>query len=171
MVVSKLHSIRDCQVDIIAMNRPGIYFLFNDQKELIYIGESKFPLIRILDHYHKHYTVKKIGKRSGYQKKGIGPIFAYFRTMHVQSEDSRIRQHYEKRWTRKYNPSLNYNMKAENYDLTWIEINAFSYIYDSFFYQDMSWHRYLNDEVLSKRKSFAEAKKIKRRRRYLATGR
>ena len=171
MVIDNIYHIHHCQVDIVKMNRPGIYFLFNEKKELIYIGESKFPLIRILDHYHKHYKIKKTGGRSGYQQKGIGPIFTYFRTMHVQSEDSRIRQHYEKRWIRKYDPPLNYNTRAENYDLSWREINGFAYVYDSFFYQDMSWHKYLNEEVLSKRKAFVEAKKIKRRRRYLATGR
>jgi hypothetical protein len=159
MVLNKLNNILDCRVDIVGMNRPGIYFLFDDTKKLIYIGESKFPLIRILDHFHKHYKIKKTGSRSGYQQKGIGPIFTYFRTMHVQSEDSRIRQHYEKRWIRKYDPPLNYNTRAENYDLTWREINGFVYVYDSFFYQDMSWHRYLHDEVMSKRRSFVESKK------------
>jgi hypothetical protein len=59
MVLNKLNNILDCRVDIVGMNRPGIYFLFDDTKKLIYIGESKFPLIRILDHFHKHYKIKK----------------------------------------------------------------------------------------------------------------
>lgn len=171
MELNKLHSVINCQVDMVHMNRPGIYFLFDDTKKLIYIGESKFPLIRIMDHFWKHYKIKKIGKRQGFQQKGIGPVFAYFRTMHVQSDDSRVRQHYEKRWIRKYNPELNYNTKNEAYDLTWREFTGFVKVFESFFKQDMTWYRYLNDEVLPKRDNFRALKKIRRRRRYLATGR
>ena len=50
MELNKLHSVINCQVDIVGMNRPGVYFLFDDTKKLIYIGQSKFPLLRILDH-------------------------------------------------------------------------------------------------------------------------
>ena len=33
------------QVDLVKLNRPGIYFLFNDENKLIYIGESNYPMI------------------------------------------------------------------------------------------------------------------------------
>ena len=86
MVLNKLSSLEKCQVNCIRDNLPGIYFLFNDKKELIYIGESKFPLIRILDHYHKSY--KKARKvKTGYQQKGIGHVFSYFRIINIKSED------------------------------------------------------------------------------------
>jgi len=173
MEVNKLHSVIHCQVDIVKMNRPGIYFLFDDHKKLIYIGESKFPLIRIMDHFWKHYKIKKIGNRhrQGFQQKGIGPVFAYFKIIQVQSEDSRVRQHYEKRWIRKYSPELNYNTKHLGYDLTWKEFQGFVRVYESFFKNDMTWHQYLNDEVLRQRPMFRELKAERRRRRYLATGR
>jgi len=167
MEVNKLHSVIHCQVDIVKMNRPGIYFLFDDHKKLIYIGESKFPLIRIMDHFWKHYKIKKVGQRQGFQQKGIGPVFAYFRIMQVQSEDSRVRQ----RWTRKYNPELNYNTRHLGYDLSWKEFQGFVHVYESFFKNDMTWYRYLNDEVLRHRPVFRELKAERRRRRFLATGR
>jgi hypothetical protein len=170
MVVNRIHNILNCQVDIIHMNRPGIYFLFDDTLKLIYIGESKFPLIRVLDHFHKHYKIKKLN-RSGFQQKGVGPVFAYFRTMHVLSEDSRVRQHYEKRWTRKYNPPLNYKTKHASYDLSWVEFLGFLKVYDSFFKKDMGWFRYINEQVLSQRDAFKQRKAIRRRERYLTTGR
>lgn len=170
MVVNKINSLESCQVNCIKDNLPGIYFLFDENKELVYIGESKFPLIRVLDHYHKHYK-KKRNVKTGYQKKGIGPIFNYFRIINIRSEDSRIRQHFEKRWIRRFNPELNYNTKNEAYDLTWREINSFILVFENFFKQHMSWYRYINDEVLRHRKSYLELKKVRRRRRYLATGR
>jgi hypothetical protein len=169
MVLNKLNNILDCRVDIVGMNRPGIYFLFDDTRKLIYIGESKFPLIRILDHFHKHY--KKLIKIPGIKAKGIGPVFNYFRTMHVQSSDSRIRQHYEKRWIRKFNPPLNYSTKNVTYDLSYTELVSFAKVYDSFFKQDMSWFRYINDEVLRQRDSYKKQKAMLRRKRYLETGR
>ena len=171
MEVNKLHSVIHCQVDIVKMNRPGIYFLFDDHKKLIYIGESKFPLIRIMDHFWKHYKIKKIGIRQGFQQKGIGPVFAYFRIIQVTSEDSRVRQHYEKRWIRKYDPELNYNTRHKAYDLTWKEFQGFMQVYESFFKKDMTWFRYLNDEVLRQRPIFRKIKKEKRKRRYAMTGR
>ena len=171
MELNKLHSVINCQVDMVHMNRPGIYFLFDDTKKLIYIGESKFPLIRIMDHFHKHYKIKKIGNRQGFQQKGIGPVFAYFRTMHVKSEDSRIRQHYEKRWIRKYKPELNYNTRCESYDLSWKEFTGFKKVYDHFFKDTMNWNQYISHEVIRQRPCFKKIQKQQRRRRYLATGR
>lgn len=171
MQLNKIKDISNCTVNIIKDNYPGIYFLFDKDKKLIYIGESKFPLIRILDHYHKHYKIEKVGWRSGFQQKGIGPVFHYFRTMHVQSEDSRIRQHYEKRWIRKFDPPLNYNTRALAYDLSWKEINSFIHVYESFFKTQMTWYRYLNDEVCAKRDSYITLKARKRKLRYAATGR
>ena len=171
MLINKnIHSMKECTVDLINRNRPGIYFLFDKDKKLIYIGESKFPLIRVLDHYHKHYKIeRKI--RSGFQQKGIGPVFKYFRIMNVQSEDSRIRQHYEKRWTRKYDPPLNYNTRALAYDVSWKEINSFIKVFESFFKTQTTWYRYLNDEVLAKRDSYIQLKAKKRKLRRMATGR
>jgi hypothetical protein len=91
--------------------------------------------------------------------------------MHVQSSDSRIRQHYEKRWIRKFNPSLNYSTKNVTYDLSYTELVSFAKVYDSFFKQDMSWFRYINDEVLRQRDSYKKQKAMLRRKRYLETGR
>lgn len=171
MQINKIKDISNCRIDIIKDNQPGVYFLFDKDRQLIYIGESKFPLIRVLDHYHKHYKIEKVGRRHGFQQKGIGPVFHYFRVITIQSEDSRIRQHYEKRWIRKYDPPLNYNTRALAYDLTWKEINSFIYVYESFFKTQLSWYRYLNDEVLAKRDSYITLKARKRKLRYAATGR
>ena len=136
------------------MNRPGIYFLFDQDKKLIYIGESKFPLTRILDHYFRHY--KKNPEDKGNKQKGIGPVFSYFRIMEVKG-DKRIRQHYEKRWMKRFKPPINLDFNHRNticYDLSWKEINAFIRIYDDFFSKQMTWHRYLQDEVCRHRRSF-----------------
>ena len=171
MQVNKnIHSMKECTVDLINRNRPGIYFLFDENKKLIYIGESKFPLIRILDHYHKHYKIKR-KLRSGFQQKGVGPVFQYFRIMNIQSDDSRIRQHYEKRWIRKYDPPLNYNTRNQAYDLTWKEINAHIHVYEKFFKTQTTWYRYLNDEVCAKRPSYITLKAKRRKLRRMATGR
>jgi len=170
MVLNKLSSLEKCQVNCIRDNLPGIYFLFNDKKELIYIGESKFPLIRILDHYHKSY--KKARKiKTGYQQKGIGPVFSYFRIINIKSEDSRIRQHFEKRWIRKFDPPLNFNTRNQCYDISWREINGFIKVYESFFKTQMTWYRYINDEVLRKRDSYIKWKARQRKQRYAITGR
>jgi len=142
------------QVDFLKLNRPGIYFLFNKNKELIYVGESKFPLTRILDHYFKHY--KKNPKDKGVNQKGIGPVFQYFRIMEVRG-DKRIRQHFEKRWMRKFKSPMNLDFNHRNavcYDLSYREINAFIKIYDDFFSNQMTWHRYIQDEVCRHRRSY-----------------
>jgi excinuclease UvrABC nuclease subunit len=68
----KLLSLVDCQVDLLKLNQPGIYFLFNNENKLIYVGESKFPLIRIMDHYFKHYHKARKSKQ-GFQKKVLVP--------------------------------------------------------------------------------------------------
>ena len=177
MVVNKLLSLKECQVNLIKSNEPGIYFLFNEDKELIYIGESKFPLCRVLDHYNRSYhkdIVTKLGKvvvhtEKG-KKKGIGPIFSYMRIMSTNSKDARIRQHYEKRWIRKYNPPLNFNTKNENYDLNWKEINSFILVYENFFKKNKTWYRYLNDEVMNKRPGFMKHKAMKRKIRWITRG-
>lgn len=158
------------QVDLVKLNRPGIYFLFNDKVELIYIGESNYPMIRICDHYFKHY--KKARKfKMGYQQKGIGPVFSYFRIMPVFNKDKRIRQHYEKRYIKKFNPELNYNAQTAPYDLTCKEIKGFIQVYEGFFKHNVSWHIYINQEVLKQRPNYREYKNVLRRRRYLVTGR
>lgn len=170
MVANKLNQVDNCRVDCINDNRPGIYFLFNEKKELIYIGESKFPLIRILDHYHKHYKVER-KTRSGFKQKGIGPVFKYFRIINIKSHDSRIRQHFEKRWIRKFDPPLNFSTRNQCYDLSWKEINAFIEVYEHFFKEQTSWFRYVNDEVLRKRQSYIDWKKKQRKIRREITGR
>ncbi len=90
----------DTVIDITVSNRPGLYFLFNQEYKLIYIGESLFPLSRILDHYWKAYL-------NGKDKKGIGPVFSYFRIISLNNE-TRIRQHYETRYIKHYNPEHNH---------------------------------------------------------------
>lgn len=172
MKPSKLLELRNCRVDCIALNQPGVYFLFDEHKKLMYIGESKFPLVRVLDHYHKHYT-KTVGHflKPMTSKKGIGPIFSYFKIFNIHSEDSRIRQHYEKRWMKKFKPYLNFKTKNVVYDLSWKEINGHMYLYDSHFKGDMTWHRYINDEVLRKRDEFKKYNSTRRRQYYEKFGR
>ena len=158
------------QVDLVKLNKPGIYFLFNNESKLIYIGESNYPMIRICDHYFKHY--KKARKfKMGYQQKGIGPVFSAFRIIPVLNEDKRIRQHYEKRYIKKFNPELNYNSQTAPYDLTCKEIRGFIQVYEKFFKEQCSWHRYLNEQVLKQRNNYRDYKNVLRRRRYIATGR
>ena len=117
MLIRKIHNLKHSQgINFIKANQPGVYFLFDKDKKLSYIGESKFPMSRILDHYSRAYD--QTNKRA----KGIGPVFDYFRIINCKSDDSRIRQHYEKRWIRKFQTRLNYNTKNESYDLNWKEI-------------------------------------------------
>jgi hypothetical protein len=167
----KLLSLVDCQVDLLKLNQPGIYFLFNNENKLIYVGESKFPLIRIMDHYFKHYHKARKSKQ-GFQKKGVGPVFSKFKIIILKKEtDKRIRQHYEKRWIRRFDPELNYHSSQVPYDLSIKEIRAFILIYKDFFSGRMTWYRYINDEVMKQRPNYKEHRRKLRKRRYIATGR
>lgn len=149
-------------IDITASNNPGLYFFFNEHYKLIYIGESKFPLARILDHYWRSYSENKI-------KKGVGPVFTYFRIISLNTDEIRIRQHYEKRFIKKYNPELNYGSNRAPYTLTTNQLKAHVLIHEKFF-KDMSWYRYINDEVLKKMDAGLQYKKKLRRASYLKTG-
>ena len=97
-------------------------------------------------------------------------MFDYFRIINCKSDDSRIRQHYEKRWIRKFKSPLNYNTKCETYDLSWKEIKGFILIFDNFFKKTKSWYRYLNDEVMSKRTMQKEKVSKRRKEYYIKTG-
>ena len=151
------------QVNLYKSNLPGLYFLFDENYKLIYIGESLLPFIRVNDHYFRHYKDQK-------QKKGIGPVFSYFRIMRVKDNDFRVRQHYEKRWIKKYQPSVNFNADAAPYELTYKEIKGYINVYEGFFKNQTPWYRYLNDDVLKKQKSYLKYRndrrnELKRKRR------
>ena len=164
MVINKINKLKLFQaINLIKANQPGIYFLFDVDKKLSYIGESKFPMSRVLDHYFRAYENSKTAK-------GIGPVFDYFRIINCKSDDSRIRQHYEKRWIRKFKSPLNYNTKNESYDLNWKEIKGFILIFDNFFKKTRSWYKYLNDDVMSKRTMQKEKKSSYRKKYYIKTG-
>jgi len=153
---------RETVIDITISNNPGLYFLFNEHYKLIYIGESKFPLARILDHYWRSYA-------GGKAKKGIGPVFIYFRIISSHTDEIRIRQHYEKRFIKQFNPKLNYNSNTAPYVLTTNQLKAHVLIHEKFF-KDMSWYRYINDEVLKKMDEGMKHRKRLRRANYLKTG-
>lgn len=164
MVINKIHNLKHSQgINFIKANQPGVYFLFDVDKKLSYIGESKFPMSRILDHYSRAYQNNK-------KAKGIGPVFDYFRIINCKSKDSRIRQHYEKRWIRKFKTRLNYNTKNESYDLNWKELKGFILVFENFFKSTKTWYRYLNDDVMNKRDVHKARKKIKRKEHYIRTG-
>ena len=164
MVINKIHNLKHSQgINFIKANQPGVYFLFDVDKKLSYIGESKFPMSRILDHYSRAYQNNK-------KAKGIGPVFDYFRIINCKSKDSRIRQHYEKRWIRKFKTRLNYNTKNESYDLNWKELKGFILVFENFFKNTKTWYRYLNDDVMNKRDEHKARKKIKRKEHYIRTG-
>jgi hypothetical protein len=164
MVINKIHNLKHSQgINFIKANQPGVYFLFDVDKKLSYIGESKFPMSRILDHYSRAYQNNK-------KAKGIGPVFDYFRIINCKSKDSRIRQHYEKRWIRKFKTRLNYNTKNESYDLNWSELKGFILVFENFFKSTKTWYRYLNDDVMNKRDVHKARKKIKRKEHYIRTG-
>lgn len=149
-------------IDITTSNNPGLYFLFNEHYKLVYIGESIFPLSRILDHYWRSY-------KEGKNKKGIGPLFTYFRIITLPNNEIRIRQHYEKRFIKQYNPELNHGSNRAPYTLTCKQIKSHILIYEHFF-KDMTWFKYINDEVLKKMDSGLHHRKILRRKKYLETG-
>tara|TARA_R100001510_G_C7616108_1_gene178221 strand:+ start:389 stop:889 length:501 start_codon:yes stop_codon:yes gene_type:complete len=153
---------KETVIDITISNNPGLYFLFNEHYKLIYIGESKFPLARILDHYWRSYA-------GGKAKKGIGPVFIYFRIISSHTDEIRIRQHYEKRFIKQFNPELNYNSNTAPYVLTTNQLKSHVLIHEKFF-KDMSWYRYINDEVLKKMDAGINHKKKLRRANYLKTG-
>lgn len=149
-------------INITVSNKPGLYFLFNEEYKLIYIGESMFPFSRILDHYSRSYENSK-------NKKGIGPIFEYFKIISLNTNEIRIRQHYEKRFIKKYNPKLNSNSYRAPYTLTSKQLKAHVLLYEKFF-KNMSWYRYINDQVLKKMDENLKHRKILRRASYLKTG-
>ena len=62
---------KETTIDITINNNPGLYFLFNEEYKLIYIGESKFPLSRILDHHSRSYEGSKT-------KKGVSNNIFFF---------------------------------------------------------------------------------------------
>ena len=164
MLIHKIHNLKHSQgINFIKANEPGVYFLFDKDKKLSYIGESKFPMSRILDHYSRAYQHNKSAK-------GIGQVFDYFRIINCKSNDSRIRQHYEKRWIRKFKTRLNYNTKNESYDLNWKELKGFILVFENFFKSTKTWYRYLNDDVMNKRDVYKARKKIKRKEHYIRTG-
>ena len=146
------------QVNFVRHNLPGLYFLFDKQYKLIYIGESIYPLSRILDHYYK--SKLKNGKRS----KGIGPIFAFIRIMQVKDDDFKIRQHYEKRWIKKFNPPINFNGDTAPYELSYKEIKGFIAVYEGFF-KDTPWFTYINDHVLKRQQNYIDYRKEQRHKR------
>jgi excinuclease UvrABC nuclease subunit len=154
---------KETTVDIALNNNPGLYFLFNDDYKLIYIGESKTPLSRVLDHYSRSYEGSKT-------KKGIGPVFTYFRIILLNNEEIKVRQHYEKRFIKKYNPEINHGSNRAPYNLTCREIKAHIIIHQQFF-KNLSWYRYINDEVLKKLDDGRAHKKKLRRINYLKFGR
>jgi hypothetical protein len=143
------------QVNFIKHNLPGLYFLYDQDYKLIYIGESMYPLCRITDHYYKAYANKE-------RAKGVGPVFTYFRILRVEDKDFRIRQHYEKRWIKKYNPPLNNNRESAPYELSCKDIKSFILVYDGFFKNEMPWYRYINDEVLKKQPNYINYRREKR---------
>ena len=147
------------QVNFVKHNLPGLYFLFDQDYELVYVGESIYPLSRISDHYYK--STLKSGKRC----KGIGPIFAYMRIMQVRDKDFRIRQHYEKRWIKKFSPPVNSNGDSCPYELSYLEIKGYISVYEGFFKQEVPWYLYINDHVLKKQQNYIDYRREKRHKR------
>ena len=124
-----------------------------------------------MDHYFKHYPKERKFKK-GFQKKGIGPVFSKFRILTLKKEtDKRIKQHYEKRWIKRFNPELNFHSSQVPYNVSIKEIKTFIMIYEDFFSDRMTWFRYINDEVMKQRPDYKEHSKKLRRRRYEITGR
>lgn len=150
---NKIHTLLYFNFDQRKLCVPGIYFLFNEGK-IIYIGISKIPIIRILDHY---YSLNN-------PTKGLGPCFDQFRviTLKKSYKDERILQHYEKRWIKKFNPEKNFNTKHLYYNLSIKDIKYFINVYNEYFKGHMPWHRYINDEVLKKTEHYKRETKILR---------
>jgi len=155
---NKIHTLCYFNFDQRKLCIPGLYFLYN-LGELIYIGISRLPAFRVLQHY---YTVDV-------PKKGIGPVFDQFRviTLNKTYKDERILQHYEKRWIRKFNPKLNFHTKNVFYDLSINDIKYHIDTYEQYFKGHMGWHRYINDLVIKKNEIYKKHKKEKdRSKRY-----
>jgi hypothetical protein len=150
---NKIHTLCYFNFDQRKLCVPGLYFLYN-LGELIYIGISRLPAFRVLQHY---YTTDA-------PKKGIGPIFDQFRVIVLNKtyKDERILQHYEKRWIRKFNPKLNTHTKNVFYDLSIKDIKYHIDTYEQYFKGHMGWHRYINDLVIKKNEIY---KKHKRERK------
>ena len=175
---NKIHTLLYFNFDQRKLCVPGIYFLFNEGK-IIYIGISKIPIIRILDHY---YSLNN-------PTKGLGPCFDQFRVITLKKtyKDERILQHYEKRWIKKFNPEKNFNTKHLYYNLSIKDIKYFINVYtknafydlsindikyhidtyEQYFKGHMGWHRYINDLVIKKNEIYKKHKKEKdRSKRY-----
>ena len=150
-------SLCECQVNLLKLNEPGIYFLLNEKLKLVYIGESSNPLIRVLSHYFRSYP-------NGKDKKGIGPVFSHFRII-LTNEDKRIRQHYEKRWIKKFSPPVNSNGDSCPYELSYLEIKGYISVYEGFFKQEVPWYLYINDHVLKKQQNYIDYRREKRHKR------
>jgi hypothetical protein len=150
---NKIHTLLYFNFDQRKLCIPGIYFLYNEGK-IIYIGISKIPIIRILDHY---YTKKNPAK-------GLGPCFDQFRIITLKKvyKDERILQHYEKRWIRKFNPIKNFNTRNLYYNFSIRDIKYFIDVYDEYFKGHMPWNRYINDEVLKKTEYYKQQTKLLR---------
>jgi hypothetical protein len=115
-----------------------------------------------LDHYYKAFL------KSGKRPKGIGPIFAYMRIMQVKDKDFRIRQHFEKRWIKKFSPPVNANGDSCPYELSYIEIKGYISVYEGFFKQEMPWFVYINDNVLKRQENYLEYRRKKRHKQQRA---
>ena len=138
---NKIHTFCYFNFDQRKLCVPGLYFLYN-LGELIYIGISRLPAFRVLQHY---YTTDA-------PKKGTGPVFDQFRVIALNKtyKDERILQHYEKRWIKKFNPKLNTHTKNVFYDLSINDIKYHIDTYEQYFKGHMGWHRYINDLVIKK---------------------
>lgn len=153
---NKIHTLLYFNFDQRKLCIPGIYFLF-DKGKLIYIGLSRIPMIRILDHYYS----------SNIPVKGLGPCFDQFRVIPLKKiyEDERILQHYEKRWIKKFSPEKNFNTKHLYYNLSIKDIKYFMSAYDEYFKGHMPWNRYINDEVLKKTEYYKQERRIFRKKK------
>ena len=151
---NKIHTLCYFNFDQRKLCIPGLYFLYN-LGELIYIGISRLPAFRVLQHY---YTINA-------PKRGIGPIFDQFRviTLNKTYKDERILQHYEKRWIKKFNPKLNVYTKNAFYDLSINDIKYHIDTYEQYFKGHMGWHRYINDLVLKKQENYKKHKNVRER--------
>lgn len=153
---NKIHTLLYFNFDQRKLCNPGIYFLFNEGK-IIYIGLSKNPIIRILDHYYS----------LNIPTKGLGPCFDQFRVITLKKtyKDERILQHYEKRWIKKFNPEKNFNTKHLYYNLSIKDIKYFINVYNEYFKGHMPWNRYINDEVLKKTEYYKQERKLFRKKK------
>ena len=68
-----------------------------------------------------------------------------------------------------YNPEINHGSHRAPYTLTYRQIKAHVLLHEKFF-KNISWYRYINDEVLKKMDAGLKHKKKLRRAKYLETG-